>query len=178
MKQSDKESFVVEFKAKLEQAPVLFLTNFSGLDVKSMTKLRRQLRETGAEYIVVKNRLVVRAMQELDIDLTGISDHLKGPTGVVLGTQGPVEPAKILTEFAKVHQDRPVFKVGRLDEKVVEASQFQRLAKLPPREELLAQLAGALQAPMAAFVSVLQGKLQETAGLVEALRQKRESEGA
>jgi large subunit ribosomal protein L10 len=64
-----------------------------------------------------------------------------------------------------------------VERKVVEAAQFQILAKLPPREVLLAQIAGVLQAPLAALVAVLQGKLQETAGLVESLRQKRESEG-
>jgi large subunit ribosomal protein L10 len=64
-----------------------------------------------------------------------------------------------------------------VERKVVEAAHFHFLAKLPPREVLLAQIAGVLQAPLAALVAVLQGKLQETAGLVESLRQKRESEG-
>jgi large subunit ribosomal protein L10 len=177
MKRADKESFVTGFQERLRESPVLYLTDFSGLDVKSMTRLRHRLEESGADYLVVKNRLVIRALRELDMELPDLEEHLVGPTGVVLSEDGPVEPAKALTEFAKAHNDRPVFKVGVVDRRVVEVSQFQRLAKLPPRVELLAELAGALQAPLAELVGVLEAKLQETAGLLEALRQKQESEG-
>jgi large subunit ribosomal protein L10 len=178
MKRMDKESFVAEFQERVRTTPVFYLTDFSGLDVKSMTQLRHRLRETGAEYMVVKNRLVIRALEELDVELPDLREHLTGPTGIVIGDGGPVEPAKVLTTFAKEHNDRPVFKVGVVEMKVVEAGQFQQLAKLPPREELLAELAGALQAPLAALAGVLQAKLQETAGLLESLRQQKESEGA
>ncbi len=177
MKRADKESFVAEFQEQLRTTPVFYLTDFSGLDVKSMTLLRRQLRDSGAEYLVVKNRLVLRAFQELDEDFPDLSEHLTGPTGVVIAGDGPVEPAKALSDFAKAHNDRPVFKVGMVERRVVEESQFQQLAKLPPREELLAQLAGAFEAPLSAFVGALEGKLQETAGLLDALREKKAAEG-
>jgi large subunit ribosomal protein L10 len=160
----------------MRSSPVFYLTDFSGLDVKSMTELRHRLREAGAEYLVVKNRLVVRALRELDLELPELTEHLAGPTGVVIAGDSPVESAKALSEFAKGHEDRPVFKVGLVDKSVVAASQFERLAKLPPREDLLALLAGALQAPLAAFVGVLEAKLQEAAGLLESLRAKKESE--
>jgi large subunit ribosomal protein L10 len=120
--------------------------------------------------------LVRRALEALDSEFPDLAEHLVGPTGVVIGDGGPVEPAKALSEFAKEHDDRPVFKVGIVDHALVVPGQFQRLARLPPREDLLAQLAGALQAPMAAFVGVLEAKLQETAGLLEALRDKRQAE--
>jgi large subunit ribosomal protein L10 len=139
-----------------------------------MTRLRQRLKESGAEYIVVKNRLVLRALQALEEEFPDLADHLSGPTGVVVGTGGPVEPAKVLSDFAKEHQSRPTFKICVVDRKLVEEAQFERLAKLPPRIELLAGLAGALQGPLASLVGVLQGKLQETAGLLEALRQERE----
>jgi large subunit ribosomal protein L10 len=125
---------------------------------------------------VVKNRLVVRALQELDLEVPDLSQHLTGPTAVVIANEGPVEPAKALTEFAKAHGDRPVFKVGILDLKIVEASQFDRLAKLPNREQLLAELAGALQGPLAGLAMALEAKLQETAGLLDALRTKKAEE--
>ncbi|MEX0935447.1 MAG: 50S ribosomal protein L10 [Gemmatimonadota bacterium] len=175
MKRAEKEAFVSDFQETVRNSPVFYLTDFSGLDVKSMTRLRQRLRESGAQYMVVKNRLVLRALEELDLDLPDLGEFLEGPTGVVVGEEGPVEPAKTLAEFAKEHDDRPVFKVGMVDRRLVEASQFQRLAKLPPREQLLAELAGALQAPMAELAGVLQAKLQETAGLLESLRQEKES---
>ncbi len=177
MKRTDKETFVVEFQERLERSTVLYLTDFSGLDVKAMTRLRDRLHESGAEYFVVKNRLVLRALQGLEEELPDLSEHLKGPTGVIVSEAGPVEPAKALSEFAKEHGDRPAFKVGVLDRKIVEAAQFTRLAKLPPREQLLAELAGALQAPLAMLVGALEAKLQETAGLLDALREKKAEEG-
>ncbi|MEX0856143.1 MAG: 50S ribosomal protein L10 [Gemmatimonadota bacterium] len=176
MKRANKESFVAGFQERVRATPVFYLTDFSGLDVKSMTELRHRLRDAGAEYMVVKNRLVLRALEELEIELPDLSDHLVGPTGVVIAGESPVESAKALTDFAKAHEDRPVFKVGVVDRNVVVASQFERLAKLPSREELLSQLAGAMQAPMVMLLGVLEAKLQETAGLLESLRVKKESD--
>lgn len=177
MKRAEKETFVAEFQKRVRETPVFYLTDFTGLDVKSMTRLRDRLHEAGADYIVVKNRLVLRALQEVDVDLPDLTEHLQGPTGVVLTEGGPVEPAKALTDFAREHGDRPVFKVGVLDRDLVAAEKFQRLAKLPPREELLAQLAGALEGPMAALAGALGAKLQEMAGLLDALREKQAEEG-
>lgn len=176
MKRIDKESFVSEFQERVRASPVLYLTDFSGLGVKSMTLLRQNLREAGADYVVVKNRLVVRALREMDLEVPDLTGHLTGPTAVVIAREGPVEPAKALSDFAKAHGDRPVFKVGVLDLKIVEASQFERLSKLPNREQLLAELAGALQSPMAMLAMVLEAKLQEAAGLLDALRTKKAEE--
>jgi large subunit ribosomal protein L10 len=172
MKRTDKEGFVEAFRERLEGSPAIFLTDFTGLDVKSMTVLRDELRKNGAEYLVVKNRLVLRALEGLE--LPDLSDWLTGPTGVVLGHTGPVEAAKAVADFAKSHGERPGFKVGVLDRVVLDADQIQQLAKLPPREQLLAMLAGAFEAPMAALAGALEGKLQEMVGLLKALQEKRE----
>lgn len=176
MNRAEKQTFVGDFREKVREAPVLYLTDFSGLDVKSMTVLRQRLRASGAEYLVVKNRLVKLAVA--DLDLPDISEALLGPTGVILGYEGIVEPAKAVRDFAKEHDDKPVFKLGVLDNKVVTAAEIDRLAKLPPREQLLAELAGALEAPMAALASALEGKLQEMSGLLDALKEQKEGERA
>jgi len=176
MKRANKESFVAGFQDRVRETSVIYLTDFSGLDVKSMTQLRHRLREAGAEYMVVKNRLVLRVLRDLDMEVPELTEHLVGPTGVVIAGESPVESAKALSDFAKAHDNRPAFKVGMVDQSIVVAEQFDRLAKLPPREELLAQLAGVLQAPLAGLLGVLQAKLQETAGVLEALRASRESE--
>ena len=172
MDRNQKETFVSDFKELMERAPVLYLTDFSGLSVKEMTTLRHRLAEAGSQYLVVKNRLMRRALAETD--LPDIAEQLVGPTGVVLDYEGPVVSAKALADFAKEHGDKPVFKLGVLDNQVLDADEIGRLAKMPPREVLLAQLAGALEAPMAAFAGALEGKLQEMAGLVESLRKQRE----
>ncbi len=98
MNRTDKQTFVESFREKVRDAPVLYLTDFSGLDVKSMTLLRQQLKASGADYLVVKNRLVKLAVT--DLDMPDISEALLGPTGVVLGYEGVVEPAKVVSVFA------------------------------------------------------------------------------
>jgi len=173
MTREQKQAFVTEFRERLEGAEAIFLTDFTGLDVKAMTSLRRQLRKAGGQYLVVKNRLVKRALA--DMELPDISGFLAGPTGIVFGDGDVVAAARTVTEFAKENGDRPVFKVGVLETNVLDPSQIERVAAMPPRDELLAQVAGALGGPMAGLAGALSGKLQEMAGLVHALRENQES---
>ena len=172
MKRTEKEGFVEGFRELLQESPAIFLTDFTGLDVKSMTQLRAELKQNGAEFLVVKNRLLIRALEGMEMpDLT---DWLTGPTGVVLGHSGPVEAARTVSDFAKSHDDRPSFKVAVLDKALLDEAQIGRLAKLPSRDVLLAMLAGALEAPMAALAGAMEGKVQEMVGLMKALQEKRE----
>lgn len=176
MDRAGKEALILDLRERISRAPVLYLTDFTGLDVKAMTELRRSLKKSGAEYFVVKNRLAKRVFQESE-DLPDISDSLIGPTGFVLGYEDVARAAKAVSDFAKTHDKKPVFKLGIMDGKVLQPEQVERIAKLPAREQLLAELAGALEAPMAAFASVLEAKVQEMAGLLDALREEREKAG-
>ena len=171
MKKDRKEAFVAEFQEKVRASEAIYLTDFTGLNVQAMTSLRSKLRQAGGEYLVVKNRLVMRALSELDVP--DLSDHLLGPTGVVFGVDEVVPAAKAVADFAKEHDDRPVFKAGVVENGLVSAQEIKRLAELPSREVLLSQLAGALEGPMSALASALQAKLQEVVGLVEALREQK-----
>jgi large subunit ribosomal protein L10 len=173
MDRAQKEAFVAELRERVDRAPVMYLTDFTGLSVKAMTELRRSLKGSGAEYVVVKNRLAQRVFAEVE-GLPDITGNLDGPTGLVFGYEGAVSPAKILSDFAKEHEQRPVFKIGIMDKKVLEPAQITKLANLPPREQLLSELAGALQAPLAALAGALEAKVQEMAGLLDALRMERE----
>jgi len=176
MDRVQKESLVSELKERIERAPVLYLTDFTGLDVKAMTELRSALKKSGAEYFVVKNRLAKRVFAESE-DLPDISESLTGPTGFVFGYEDVVGAAKALNDFAKGHDKRPVFKLGVMENEVLQPEQVERIAMLPPREQLLAELAGAFEAPMAALASALEAKLQEMAGLLDALREERAEAG-
>ncbi len=174
MTRAEKEAFVAEFQERLERSEAIFLTDFTGLNVQAMTSLRSQLKKSGGEYLVVKNRLVRRALAETE--LPDISRFLEGPTGVVFGDDDVVAAARTVTDFAKENEDRPVFKVGVLETTLLDAAQIDRVANLPSRDELLSQVAGVLSAPMSALAGAMSGKLQEMAGLVDALRGERESE--
>jgi len=176
MKRAEKEAFVQDFRSRVEQAPVIYLTDFTGLDVKAMTTLRQDLKRSGADYLVVKNRLARLALEGVE-DFPDLEEALRGPTGIVFGYEGPVEPAKAVAEFAEDHEERPVFKAGVLERAIVSPEEIERLAKLPPREQLLAELAGALEAPLVALAGALEAKVREAVGLFEALRRKREEEG-
>ena len=176
MERAEKETLIAELKERIGRAPALYLTDFTGLDVKSMTKLRRSLRKSGAEYLVVKNRLAQRAFQETG-QLPEISEILEGPTGLVFGYEDPVATAKTLSDFAKEHDQRPVMKLGIMDRQVLQPAQVARLANLPSRDQLLSELAGVMQAPMAMLAAVLDAKVREMAGLLDALRMEREKAG-
>lgn len=82
-----------------------------------------------------------------------------------------------MSDFAREHDQKPTFKLGVMDLQVLEPAQIDRIAKLPPREQLLAELAGAMEAPLAQLASALGAKLQEMAGLIEALKKEREAAG-
>lgn len=170
MKRTQKEQLVAELTDKIKGAKALYYTDFTGLNVKRMTELRRRLRRAGVEYVVIKNTLALRAVNESGLT----AERLRGPTGVVIGTD-PVTAAKVLTDFAKENEQRPEVKGGLLDGKPIAVAQVKQLATLPTRDQLLAELAGGLQSPLAAFVGALNGLLYMFAGALEGLRQQRES---
>ena len=176
MERHEKDTVVAELRERIDRAPALYLTDFTGLNVHQMTKLRRSLRQSGAEYVVVKNRLAQKAF-EATTGFPDVSSKLEGATGVVFGYKDVVAAAKALNDFAKDHDQRPAVKLGVMDGKVIDAAQVARLASLPPREQLLAELAGAMSAPIAQLAWVLEAKVQEMAGLLDALKNEREQAG-
>lgn len=170
MKRADKEVLVTELSDKMKSAKALYYTDFTGLNVKRMTELRRRLRKAGVEYVVVKNTLALRAVNESGLT----ADRLRGPTGVVIGPD-PVAAAKILADFAKEFEQKPAVKGGMLEGKSLDSAQIARLATLPSREQMLADLGAGLQSPMSAFVGALNGLLYMFAGALDALKTQRES---
>jgi large subunit ribosomal protein L10 len=173
MNVQDKQALVDELVLKLRDAQGFYLTDFTGLNVKHVTDLRRRLREAGVEYLVVKNTLARRALEGMD--LPDIGGFFTGPTGLVIGDTDALVAARVVDEFAREHDNKPAVKAGIVERRAVTAAEIQRIAKLPGREQLLAQLAGVLQAPLVELLMLLQAKQREFVGLLEALRGQRES---
>ena len=169
MKKPEKDKLVAELKAKLTGAKALYYTDFSGLNVKRMTDLRRRLRKANVEYVVIKNTLALRAVKESGLDGT----TLKGQTGLVIAKDA-VAAAKVLADFAKENDQRPAVKGGLLEGKALDVAQVKKLASMPSREQMLAELGAGLQSPMAAFVGALNGMFYMMVGALEALKQQRE----
>jgi large subunit ribosomal protein L10 len=173
---AQKQELVTALASRLRGARTVYVTDFTGLDVAKITQLRRRLRQAGGggdtDFVVVKNTLARRALA--DAQVQGLEAYLAGPTGLVLTGADPIAAAKVLTDFAREFE-KPAIKVGLVDGKAVTPDLVKRLASLPTKHELLAQLGGALQAPMAGFVGALNGLLMNMVGALEALRAKRAS---
>lgn len=169
MKRNEKERLVAELKDKLEGASALYYTDFTGLNVKKMTDLRRRFRKAGVEYVVIKNTLALRAVNESGL----AGERLKGPTGIVVGKDA-VAAAKVLTDFAREFEQKPEIKGGMLDGKSIDTAQVKKLASLPSREQMLAELGAGMQSPIASLIGAMNGLLGMFAGALEALRTQRE----
>ncbi|MGE5730743.1 MAG: 50S ribosomal protein L10 [Gemmatimonas sp.] len=173
MNRTEKEQLVTELKEKLEGATALYYTDFTGLNVKRMTDLRRRLRKANVEYVVIKNTLALRAVNESGL----VGERLRGPTGLVVA-RDPVAAAKVITDFAKENDQKPAVKGGVFEGKQIDKAQVTKLASMPSREQMLAELGAGLQSPMAAFVGALNGLLYMFAGALDALRAQREGNAA
>ena len=170
MNRTEKQQLVSELSTKLKGAKSVYYTDFSGLNVKRMTDLRRRLRKAGVEYVVIKNTLALRAVNESGL----VGERLRGPTGLVVSTD-PVAAAKVLSDFARENDQRPAVKGGLLDGRSLSTEQVKQLASMPSREQMLAELGAGLMAPMASFVGAMNGLLYMMVGALEALRAQKES---
>jgi large subunit ribosomal protein L10 len=171
----EKVAVVDEVKQKLAETDGAMLTEYRGLDVRALAELRRALRDAGGEYKIYKNTLVRLAAQDAGLE---IDDLLTGPTAIAFvgekadGSAGDVAAvAKALKDFAKTH-DALVIKGGVVDNELLSADDLKILAELPPRDVLLAMLAGALQAPMSKFAGLLAAVPRDFAYGLQALIEK------
>jgi large subunit ribosomal protein L10 len=170
MKRSKKLELVTQLTEQLRQSPTVYLTDFTGLSVKPMTDLRRKLRAAGVEYVVVKNTLALRAMESASV--TGLEADITGPVGMVFAGEEPVEAAKVLAAFQKDNETLQL-KAALVEGRRLGPDEIKRLATLPSREELLSQLAGAMQGPLQGFAGAVSSLLYQFVGAVDALRAQR-----
>lgn len=159
MKRSDKEQLVAELKAKLAGADAVYYTDFTGLNVKRMTELRRRFRKAGVEYVVIKNTLALRAVNEAGM----IGQPLKGPTGVVV-TKDAVAAAKLLTDFAKENDAKPSVKGGLYEGVAIDGDAVKKLASLPTRDEALSILVGTFNSVLSMFALAMEARKTQLEG--------------
>lgn len=174
MQMAQKQEVVADLSAKLSKAKCLYLTDFTGLDVAAITELRRRLTIAGVEYVVVKNTLARRALTGGPYE--GLTEHLAGPNAFALSDEDVVTAAKILTEFAR-ERERPQIRAGAVEGRVVSIEEIRRIAELPPREQLLAQVVGTMAAPIAGLVYTLSGLLSKFVRTVDAVREQKQARG-
>ena len=174
LNREEKAAVIDEVGAQVASAQAIIVAEYRGLEVGSITALRRQARESGVYLRVLKNTLARRAVAGTPFE--GLSDKLVGP--LIYGiSKDPVSAAKVLSDFAKSN-DKLALKAGAMPNAVLDQNGVKALASMPSREELLAQLMGTMQAPVTKFVRTLNevpGKFVRT---VAALRDEREKAGA
>ena len=171
----EKVAVVAEVRDRLAASDAALLTEYRGLNVGQMAELRRSLRAAGGEYTIYKNTMVRLATAELGLDLGGL---LTGPTAIAFVGEGDAEGAdaaavaKALKDFARANADL-VLKGGVLNNRVLTVEDLLALADLPPRDVLLAQLAGAFSAPMVKLAGLLQALPRNFAYGLQALIDER-----
>lgn len=172
-----KEAVVAEIKEQLSSAKGAVFTSYKGLTVAQDTKLRREMREAGITYKVIKNTMTRIAAKELGLD--GISEHLEGTTALAFSTEDAVAPAKVVCAFMKKNklEEKGILtiKVGLVEGKVISDKEVKALASLPSREELIAKLLGSMNAPITNTVGVLQGVIRNAVYVLDAIRAQKES---
>ncbi len=170
-----KETAVQELRDRLADSQNLFLTDFQGLTVEEITKLRGELRKDGSTYAVVKNTLFkIAAGEEIAKQLDA---YLAGPTGIVFAGTDPVAPAKAIKQFADDSKKLGI-KAAYIDGKLVDAKQVHVLASLPPKIELIAKLVGTLANPLRGLVTVLSGNQSGLVRVLNSIREQKEAAGS
>jgi len=172
MARPEKVQAVADIREGLESAEAVFLTEYRGLSVQAVQDLRRALRNSGAEYKVVKMTLAKLAAGDAGID--GLDDYLAGPTALAFAKSDPVATAKALKDFSKDHE---VFtlKAGYLSGNILSPEEISRLAEIEPREILLAKIAGAAKSPLFAAAGMFASFTRDAASMFSQLLDKKES---
>jgi large subunit ribosomal protein L10 len=171
MPRPEKTQAVDDYKQLLQEAKTVFVTDYTGLNVEEITKLRKNLRDNSVRYLVAKNTLLRIAAK--DTDFEPLLDYLKGQTALALAQEDPAVAAKILYDSFK-DIEKPEIRAFVLDGQFFAGKEITRLAELPSREILLAQIIAGVEAPIAAVISSIDAMFQELLATLEALKLSKE----
>ncbi|MBQ8556123.1 MAG: 50S ribosomal protein L10 [Clostridia bacterium] len=159
----EKVAVVADIVEKLKNAQSVTICSYSGLTVEQVTELRKQCREQEVAYVVLKNRLVLRALNELNI--TGLDDLLNGPNAFVFSMKDAVSGPKVINDYIEKNKLQALkITGGILEGKAIDVATVKALANLPSREVLLAKLLGCMSNTVASFVRVIDAYRKKLAG--------------
>lgn len=165
-----KKAVVADIAERLTKSVAGVLVNYKGITVADDTQLRRQLREAGVKYTVVKNTLLKRAAEAANIN--GFEPVLENTTALATSEEDYVAAARILCEYADKN-DNFAIKLGYVDGDILDVGGVKELAKLPSKEVLVAKALGGLNAPISGFVTVLNGNIRGLACVLSAIAEQK-----
>ncbi len=170
MAKPEKIQAVEVLKDRFSAAKGIVLADFTGLTVAEANELRRMCKEAQVEYRVVKNTLARIAAKQANVD--ELVEHFQGPVAVALSESDSIAPARVLDTFRRQAQ-KPQFRVGYVEGRLFSADELQKIATLPSRDGLIAQVIGAIQSPMAQIVWTLEGIMRNLVSVLDqAAKQK------
>jgi len=171
-KQKNLEALMEQFK----NANAAILVSFKNMTVAKDQELRRQLREAGVDYSVVKNTLARKAAAGTPLE--PLADEFKGVTAVAISTTDPVGLSKAISKFTKANAEIFSFKIGLVEGKVVELKQVEAIANLPSREELISKMLFLINAQAQRLVTVIQAVPRNLAVVMDQVRAQKEAQSA
>lgn len=172
MERNQKRQIVEQLKEELGNVNNVFLCNFNGLTVEKDTQLRKQMRESGASYSVVKNTLLKLAFA--DSDFSKVDEHLSGNTALAHSAENMVGLAKLIRDFAKENEAFD-FKAGVIEGQVIDLSGLEALAEMPSKEELVSKLMYMLNFPVQGLVTSMSGLTRNLVVALDQIRQQKEN---
>jgi large subunit ribosomal protein L10 len=167
-----KKEIVTQLHEDLKKSKIVIVTDFKGLDVAAVTRLRSQLTKENIDYRVIKNTLLRRASENTSVAV--LNDMFKGPSAVAISYDDPVSPAKILTKFSEENNKLEI-KGGVMDGKVLDTAGIKALSSLPSREVLLSQVLSAMNAVPTGIVQVLAAVPRNMMNVLSAIKEKKEA---
>ncbi len=167
-----KREILANLADKISQAKFIIFTKFDALGVKDNEELRKQLKNEGSEYYVVKKTLLDLAFKNKKIANLNVKDFV-GRVAVIFGYTDEIMPAKIVDKFKKSHKEGIEFIGGIFEDKFIDSAEVAELAKLPSKQELYAKLVGSINAPVSGLVNVLAGNLRNLVYVLKAIEEKK-----
>lgn len=171
LKRSEKEVMVKDIALRFKKAQGIIVAEYSGLKVPQVTELRREVRKADGEFSVLKNRLVKRVLDELEIK--GLSEYFKGPVAVAFSHSDPVLLAKVVAKYVEGFEALKL-KGGYIGGKVLSPKEIQQLSKLPSKEELYVKLMRTMQAPIQGLLRVLQAVPQKVVVALNGIKDQKQ----
>lgn len=169
----EKVEQVATISSLLDRSSAVLLTDYRGFTVAEKADLTRRLRESGAEFHVVKNTLFRRAYGERGAD---VNELLSGPTAIAFALEDPVGPSKTLLDFIREKRKGEI-KGAVVDGRLFDLEQVTQLSQLPPKDQLIAEVLGSIQSPLTNLVFTLQGVLAEFAMTLQAISEQQAGAG-
>ncbi len=172
MPQAEKVAKVEQLSEALSKAKSVFMTDFTGLSVEDITRLRREMRKAGVRYVVVKNTLARISAEKAGFGQ--IVPFLTGPTGLAIANEDPASPVRVIYDFRK-DQEKPAIKAAIFEGDLLDQESAEAIRNVPPRQVLVGQVVSAIAAPLSGFIGGLQSIMSKFVYTLNAIREKKES---